>query len=84
MVPRAASLPLGILLTGVGGVLLFVAFHNLPSSVTNLPGLIGYLIASAGKQATPAPGSSSGSGGTGPDIPALPSLGGPGGVIPPL
>lgn len=72
MVPRAASLPLGILLTGVGGVLLFVAFHNLPSSVTNLPDLIGYLVASAQKQTTQSSGSSNttsssnstGSGGT--------------------
>jgi hypothetical protein len=84
MIPRAASLPIGILLTGVGGVLLFVAFHNLPSSVTNLPDLIGYLVASAGKQTTPTSSSSGSGGGGGPAIPALPSLGGPGGVIPPL
>ena len=88
-VPRAASLPIGILLTGVGGVLLFVAFHNLPSSVTNFPDLIGYLVASAGKQSGPADssgdgGGGSGGGGGGVTIPALPSLGGPGGVIPPL
>lgn len=43
-VPRAASLPLGILLTGGGAVLLFVAFHNLPANVTNFPELIGYLV----------------------------------------
>jgi len=42
-VPRAASLPVGILLVGGGAVLLFVAFHNLPASVTNFPELIGYL-----------------------------------------
>lgn len=56
-VPRAASLPLGILLVGTGGVLLFVAFHNLPSSVVDLPTLLAYLIESIkGK----APDSSSG------------------------
>lgn len=53
MVPRAASLPLGILLVGTGGVLLFVAFHNLPSSVSDLPTLIAWLAAGVygGKQA---------------------------------
>jgi hypothetical protein len=84
MVPRAASLPLGILLTGTGGVLLFVAFHNLPSSVKDLPTLIAWLAAGVyGKSgATAAAGSGSADGGSsggggGPDIP-LPI------VIPPL
>lgn len=53
--PRAVSLPLGILMVGAGGVLLFVAFHNLPSTVDNFPALVGWLsdeIRSGGK--TPA------------------------------
>jgi hypothetical protein len=73
MVPRAASLPLGILLTGTGGVLLFIAFHNLPSNVTDLPTLIAWLAAGvygkAGGTTTAAASSSadgSSSGGGGP------------------
>jgi hypothetical protein len=86
MVPRAASLPLGILLTGTGGVLLFVAFHNLPSSVTDLPTLIAWLAAGvygkAGGTTAAGPdgsadGTATGGGGGGPNIP-LPI------VIPPL
>ena len=42
-IPRAASLPLGILFTGIGGLLLFVAFHNLPGDVDSFPTFIGYL-----------------------------------------
>jgi hypothetical protein len=42
-VPAPASLPLGILLTGSGAVLLFVAFHNLPDNVTDLPSLLSHL-----------------------------------------
>lgn len=38
-----ATLPMGILLVGVGGIGLFVAFHNLPSNVDSLPALLGYL-----------------------------------------
>jgi hypothetical protein len=76
MVPRAASLPLGILLTGTGGVLLFVAFHNLPSSVVDLPTLLAYLVESIqGK--TPkssGSGSGSGSGGGGLVLPPLPGF----------
>lgn len=45
-VPRPAALPVGIALVGVGGVLLFVAFHNLPATVIDLPTLLGYLVAS--------------------------------------
>lgn len=37
------SLALGILLTMVAGVLLFIAFHNLPDDVTNLSELLGWL-----------------------------------------
>lgn len=40
---QTAALPLGILLVGAGGVLLFVAFHNLPENVTNIPTLIGHV-----------------------------------------
>lgn len=43
MVPRPAALPLGILMVGLGSVLLFVAFHNLPESVGTFPDFIGYL-----------------------------------------
>lgn len=63
-VPRAASLPLGILLVGTGGVLLFVAFHNLPSSVVDLPTLLAYLVESI-KGKTPIPSSDPGSGDSG-------------------
>ena len=65
MVPRAASLPLGILLVGTGGVLLFVAFHNLPSNVTNVSDLVGYLVASAQHSPAPAAATSASSSGGG-------------------
>jgi hypothetical protein len=55
IVPRPAALPIGILLVGAGGVLLFVAFHNLPSDVSNLPALLGYLQAQAKGDATGTP-----------------------------
>jgi NlpC/P60 family len=42
-IPRAASLPMGILFVGIGGILLFVAFHNLPSTVTTFPGFLAFL-----------------------------------------
>ena len=45
--PRPMSLPLGIFLTGLGSVLLFVAFHNLPGQVTDFPSLLGYLTSKA-------------------------------------
>jgi hypothetical protein len=35
-------LPVGILMVGAGGVLLFVAFHNLPGDVTDLASLLNY------------------------------------------
>ena len=37
------ALPIGILELGLGGVLLFVAFHNLPSSVETFPDFLSYL-----------------------------------------
>lgn len=40
---KGSSLPIGIALVGGGGILLFVAFHNLPSSVTDLGSLAGYM-----------------------------------------
>lgn len=42
-VPSSASLPLGILSVGIGALLLFVAFHNLPDTVDSFPSFIGYL-----------------------------------------
>jgi hypothetical protein len=42
-VPRAASLPMGILFVGIGGILLFVAFHNLPDTVGTFPELLGHI-----------------------------------------
>jgi NlpC/P60 family len=75
-VPRAASLPLGILLVGTGGVLLFVAFHNLPANqVSNFPELIGWMIAGfKGDKsfATPSVSGSGLGGGGGVHLPALP------------
>jgi hypothetical protein len=55
IVPRPAALPIGILLVGAGGLLLFVAFHNLPPDVSSLPALLGYLQAQAKGTATGAP-----------------------------
>jgi hypothetical protein len=37
------ALPAGILMTGLGAILLFVAFHNVPSNVANFTGFLGYL-----------------------------------------
>lgn len=53
---RPAALPVGILMVGAGGVLLFVAFHNLPGSPANVGELLGSLrdqaqAATAGQQA---------------------------------
>lgn len=39
---KGSSLPIGIALVGAGGILLFFAFHNLPSSVTDFSSLIGF------------------------------------------
>ena len=43
MVPRPAALPLGILMVGLGSVLLFVAFHNLPENVGTFPDFLGFM-----------------------------------------
>lgn len=43
MVPRPAALPLGILMVGLGSVLLFVAFHNLPPEVDTFSGFLGHI-----------------------------------------
>lgn len=40
---RPAALPLGIMMVGLGSILLFVAFHNLPSDVGTFPEFLGYL-----------------------------------------
>lgn len=40
---RPAALPIGILMVGSGGVLLFIAFHNLPGSPANVGELLGSL-----------------------------------------
>ena len=37
------ALPIGILELGIGGVLLFVAFHNLPATVRTFPDFVSYL-----------------------------------------
>ena len=42
-VPQSAALPLGIFAVGLGGVLLFVAFHNLPAGIGSFPDFLGYL-----------------------------------------
>jgi hypothetical protein len=49
------TMALGILLITVAGVLLFIAFHNLPADVTDLSGLLSYV--SEGIQAGHAPSS---------------------------
>ena len=43
MVSRPAALPLGILMVGLGGMLLFVAFHNLPADIGTFPQFLGYM-----------------------------------------
>jgi hypothetical protein len=40
---RPAALPIGIVMVGAGGVLLFVAFHNLPGEPANIGELLGSL-----------------------------------------
>ncbi len=47
------TLAIGILLITIGGMLLFLAFHNLPTDVKDLGGLLGYI--SRGVQAGQAP-----------------------------
>ena len=49
------TLAIGILLITIGGMLLFLAFHNLPTDVKDLGGLLGYV--SRGVQAGQAPAS---------------------------
>jgi hypothetical protein len=41
--PPGAALPFGILEVGLGGMLLFVAFHNLPDTVTTFPGFLSFV-----------------------------------------
>ena len=72
IVPRPAALPLGILMVGGGGILLFVAFHNLPPDVSSLGALLGYLKAqlqgNATGTATPAPGAAPPAAAAGPPV----------------
>ena len=53
------ALPFGVLELGLGGVGLFVAFHNLPSTVKTLPDFLSYLQEEISKphDKAPAPGS---------------------------
>lgn len=44
------TLALGILLTVISGILFFIAFHNLPTDVTNLQSLLGWLSESIRKE----------------------------------
>jgi NlpC/P60 family len=66
IIPRPAALPLGILMVGGGGVLLFIAFHNLPPTVDGVGPLLSYLQAQVKGNATgtPAPAAAAA---TGPD-----------------
>jgi hypothetical protein len=48
------NLPMAIFLTGAGAGLLFIGLHNLPSNVTNVTGLVGYV---AGEIRNPGGGS---------------------------
>lgn len=56
-----ANLPMGMLSTGIGGVLLFVAFHNVPDSVQNFQQFVGWIFSNV-KLATPGGGGGTGSG----------------------
>jgi transglycosylase-like protein with SLT domain len=47
------TMALGILLVTVAGVLLFIAFHNLPTTVTDLSGLLGYISEGISQGAAP-------------------------------
>ena len=42
-VVKPAALPIGIASVGFGGILLFIAFHNLPDTVIDFPSLAGYV-----------------------------------------
>lgn len=63
VVPRPAALPLGIALTGFGGVLLFIAFHNLPSNVSTFSDFVGYVVQEIQTGASTAAGVAEGSAG---------------------
>ena len=63
-VTKPMALPIGIVLVGGGGVLLFVAFHSLPS-VTSLSTMLGYFREQASQSASQASGSSGGGGSQG-------------------
>ena len=66
------TLAIGILLVTVAGLLLFLAFHNLPTDVHDLGGLLGYIAQgiSTGHGAGATPSSILGAGVTGPGVPA--------------
>jgi hypothetical protein len=78
---QKVALPLGIGLVGFGAILLFIAFHNVPSNVKDLPALIQWMAAGfkgdTSFPGTTAPSKPSGGGG-GLNIP--PIVPGPGGV----
>jgi hypothetical protein len=60
------ALPVGIVLVGFGGILLFIAFHNLPGSVTDFQSLLSWIESEFHKGSTPAPASSAAPVGVGP------------------
>ena len=51
------TMAIGILLVTVAGVLLFLAFHNLPTDITDLGGLLGYITAGIAAGKAPVSGS---------------------------
>ena len=57
----SVNLPVSILMTGAGGVLLFIAFHNLPSTIETFPQLVGWIAGNVTSPGTTAGGSPSGS-----------------------
>jgi hypothetical protein len=54
---KPVALPVGIASVGFGGILLFFAFHQLPSTVTDLPSLMSYIAADIHTTGTSAPAS---------------------------
>jgi len=50
------TLAIGILLVTAGGMLLFIAFHNLPTDIKDLGGLLGYVSQGIRAGAAPAAG----------------------------
>jgi hypothetical protein len=46
------NLPVAIIMTGAGAVGLFIAFHNVPSNVTNLPQFLGWIAGNIRNQGT--------------------------------